>query len=407
VRQGYGHAYNQFPFKYLEMFRELETEASHYKRGLWRESQEVAPSPVDGVKLGRGPQRPVIRRADPRGTLPGCRVAPGSAAHPIVRRDCLEFVLPWPSELGSLTQVEGVAVCGQGSQRPIRVSKLNRMSGGKIREIAILSILVCTACAPRFAKLPLDRAGSPVLSGGDRLEELAGACRAPLVNAGNVNLDGVIAGGRVRARLSYTVMMGGTIRLETRDASSGKQFVFSAVREEATLFLPQDNSVIRGPAFDILNAVFGLPLRASTWERVLVCPMGGRGSFNDSERLPGGWLRVLGRGADGLVVAYLNRSPTRKGRLVAMLGRAEGSSTGWRADFHHRQNNRWRRVRLTSIDWMGRQRRQYDLVLSVEPSQINPTIELSKLSVAVPPTARTVTVEALRGSNLLVESSSR
>lgn len=282
------------------------------------------------------------------------------------------------------------------------------MSGGRISAITIVSILVCTACAPRFARLPLDHAGDPDLSGGERFEQLAGPCRVPLANAGNVDLDGVVAGGRVRARLSYTVMMGGAIRLETRDVSSSKQFVFSALGEEATLFLLQDNSVIRGPAFDILNAAFGLPLRAATWERVLVCPTGGDGSFGDSERLPGAWLRVLGQGADGQFAAYLNRSLTRKWRLVAMVGRAEGNSIGWRGDFHHRQNNRWRRVRLTSIDWMGRQRRQYDLVVSVEPSQIDPTtMDLSKLSVAVPPTARAVTVDALRGSNLLVESSSR
>jgi micrococcal nuclease len=37
VRQGYGHAYTQFPFKYLEEFRQLEREAREHKRGLWRD----------------------------------------------------------------------------------------------------------------------------------------------------------------------------------------------------------------------------------------------------------------------------------------------------------------------------------------------------------------------------------
>ncbi len=36
IRQGYGFAYTQFPFKYLEEFRKLEREAQEAGRGLWR-----------------------------------------------------------------------------------------------------------------------------------------------------------------------------------------------------------------------------------------------------------------------------------------------------------------------------------------------------------------------------------
>lgn len=35
VKQGYGHAYTRFPFKYMEQFRQLEREAKKAKRGLW------------------------------------------------------------------------------------------------------------------------------------------------------------------------------------------------------------------------------------------------------------------------------------------------------------------------------------------------------------------------------------
>ena len=35
VKQGYGHAYTRFPFKYLEQFRQYEKEARKNKRGLW------------------------------------------------------------------------------------------------------------------------------------------------------------------------------------------------------------------------------------------------------------------------------------------------------------------------------------------------------------------------------------
>ena len=36
VKQGYGHAYTRFPFKYLERFREYEQDAQEHQIGLWK-----------------------------------------------------------------------------------------------------------------------------------------------------------------------------------------------------------------------------------------------------------------------------------------------------------------------------------------------------------------------------------
>ncbi len=38
VKQGYGHAYTRFPFKYLDEFRRYEREAREQNRGLWGKS---------------------------------------------------------------------------------------------------------------------------------------------------------------------------------------------------------------------------------------------------------------------------------------------------------------------------------------------------------------------------------
>jgi len=40
VKQGYGHAYTRFPFKYLDEFRRYEREAREQRRGLYRLSTE-------------------------------------------------------------------------------------------------------------------------------------------------------------------------------------------------------------------------------------------------------------------------------------------------------------------------------------------------------------------------------
>jgi len=37
IRQGYGHAYTRFPFRYMEEFRAYEHEARENHRGLWAE----------------------------------------------------------------------------------------------------------------------------------------------------------------------------------------------------------------------------------------------------------------------------------------------------------------------------------------------------------------------------------
>lgn len=49
VRQGYGHAYTQFPFKYMEEFRYLEREAKEAGRGLW--ADQPAPAPQASVTV--------------------------------------------------------------------------------------------------------------------------------------------------------------------------------------------------------------------------------------------------------------------------------------------------------------------------------------------------------------------
>jgi len=40
IKQGYGHAYTAFPFKYLEEFRQYEREARENQRGLWAPREE-------------------------------------------------------------------------------------------------------------------------------------------------------------------------------------------------------------------------------------------------------------------------------------------------------------------------------------------------------------------------------
>ena len=46
IKQGFGHAYTRFPFKYLDQFRQYEKEAREGKRGLWADAVPAAERPV-------------------------------------------------------------------------------------------------------------------------------------------------------------------------------------------------------------------------------------------------------------------------------------------------------------------------------------------------------------------------
>ena len=48
VRQGYGHAYVKYPFEYMELFRQYESKARRFGKGLWSLSPPEPPEPPDG-----------------------------------------------------------------------------------------------------------------------------------------------------------------------------------------------------------------------------------------------------------------------------------------------------------------------------------------------------------------------
>ena len=49
VKRGYGHAYTQFPFRYLDQFRAYEREAREAGRGLWSAASAQRPLPIAPV----------------------------------------------------------------------------------------------------------------------------------------------------------------------------------------------------------------------------------------------------------------------------------------------------------------------------------------------------------------------
>ena len=73
IRQGYGHAYTRFPFKYLDRFRQFEREARQAGRGLWGATPAA--------------ERRIAPAASPARSAPSRRAASSSLAAALARWD--------------------------------------------------------------------------------------------------------------------------------------------------------------------------------------------------------------------------------------------------------------------------------------------------------------------------------
>ena len=58
VRQGYGHAYTEYPFEYMETFRDYERRAREAGKGLW------APEEASGGSTSRKTTEPAAQQND-------------------------------------------------------------------------------------------------------------------------------------------------------------------------------------------------------------------------------------------------------------------------------------------------------------------------------------------------------
>ena len=71
IRQGYGHAYTVFPFRYVDQFRGYEREAREARRGLWA---TAAVAPVSATPAAASPDEVVyVTRTGTKYHRAGCR----------------------------------------------------------------------------------------------------------------------------------------------------------------------------------------------------------------------------------------------------------------------------------------------------------------------------------------------
>ena len=75
ARQGYGHAYTQFPFKHMELFRHYENQARTAGKGLWGDAARIVELQVNERPSNTGQIEAIVyvTRTGKKYHLDGCR----------------------------------------------------------------------------------------------------------------------------------------------------------------------------------------------------------------------------------------------------------------------------------------------------------------------------------------------
>jgi len=75
VRQGYGHAYTEFPFEHLELFRHYEKVARESEKGLWDREAKLAEEPRPVTLFGSPIPTPLVKESRLRAEPPSGKAA--------------------------------------------------------------------------------------------------------------------------------------------------------------------------------------------------------------------------------------------------------------------------------------------------------------------------------------------
>jgi hypothetical protein len=197
--------------------------------------------------------------------------------------------------------------------RPERVSRRLSLAG------ALLVLSICaSACGPKRIELPTDP-GNPLSDYANIYSQVTSACSAVRSLSAEVSLSGRANGDRLRGTLHAGFRKPGAMLLELRAGPLGTPiFALAATESAATLILPRDNQVVRGPrAEDILGALTGISLSPGDLLAILT------GCVIPDPRATGGKLHANGWASielDGRATLYLQRAGAKWRLRAAQRG---------------------------------------------------------------------------------------
>ena len=250
----------------------------------------------------------------------------------------------------------------------------------------------------------LGAAGSPAPDAAEALAAASASCRGVSTLTAEISVSGSVGGQRVpHARLLVGVARPASIRIEATVPLGGAAFIFTAKALplpsgnidgppafDSTLLLPRDGRVLEhGRPDAVLEAVAGIPLSPPQLRAALI----GCGVTPDvtlARHQGEDWIVMPDAGGH----VYLQREKAGGPWRIVAATPVEGTSRGWRAEYHDFHNGLPLTIRLAADD-----RSRFDVTLSLSQVEVNTTIDDSAFTIDVPPSARPITLEELtRGS---------
>ena len=268
------------------------------------------------------------------------------------------------------------------------------------RALVVAATLAATACSPRLMKLPVGSGSVATLQDATAaLAQATEVCAKVRTLTAEVAVSGSVSGQRVRGRLSVGVAAPASARVEAVAPFGPPVFIFTAVGDDATIFLPRDERMLEhGRPDAVLEAIAGIPLDAADLDRTLtgcdsVPSVVGGGST--ATQFGATWLAFRSASSD----VYLRRgTATEPWEVVSAERRSSRAGVRWRAEYADRQNGIPRSIRLISLDDAGRSGRAFDLRLALSQVEIDTPLDADVFAIVVHGNVKRMTLDELRRS---------
>ena len=243
-----------------------------------------------------------------------------------------------------------------------------------------------SACAPARIELPTDP-GAPFPEFAEVHRQITAACSGVRSLTAELGLSGRAGEQRLRGRVVAGFRRPAAMRLEAV-AAGQVVFILAAPDENATLYLPREDRVLRDERPEaLLGALTGVNLAPADLQAILTGCVLTNGRAVSGRVYPRNWASI---DLDGQATMYLQRSGTVWGLRAARR-------SGWRIDYTAWQGAFPAAVRLLSDSPTAR----VDLTATIAQLETNVDLEAAAFAVNVPPDAFPLTLEELRRSGPL------
>lgn len=267
-------------------------------------------------------------------------------------------------------------------------------AAGALLALTIASF-VFAGCAARGGAgfTPPSGAGEPLADFAQYFDTVTKTCRGVRTLTAEASLSGRVGGQRLRGRLHLGLGEPNAIRIEGVAPFGPPAFILAAHDGKGTLLLPRDKAAVRDvDAADLIEALAGVKLSPDELRAVATGCVSPAASATAGRRYPNELAALTLADGSTLYARTVNGAP----QIVA------GRHAGLTIEYAEIVGGLPRRVRL---------RREAgttapaDLTLAIAQVDTNTTLEPAAFTIDIPPDTRPLTLDELRRSGPLGESS--